>query len=758
MQKLAMGKQGMTAVLAVTVILIGIIFNQLPIQLVSERSLGLSLLFKLRGPLPAPTDVVLVSIDKSTADALDLSIELKTWPRRLHAKLIDNLARAGVAVTVFDIYFKGATRTEDDQALATSIGNAGNVVLFSQLQREVTPLLSSSDTAVTTIEINRDRMVAPFEPIAAEAAALALFPLPKVSLSVSQFWAFYAMDALPTLPAAALELFVLSDPGALFTVLDSLRPQQSGDIQQRFAATKSSSALALSLRSLFRNDPSLIHAVLAQFDKNAKKSHRLEALLNMYLADSRLDLNFYGPPHTITRVPYLDVLNGTEEALTKVRNKVVFVGYSGRFLPEQQDSFYTVFSQNNGLDISGVEIAAMAFSNLLHQQTLHPAPPVLFAIVYGLFITLVGYALAQRASAGVAIACMLLLSAAYFTVSYLLFARYQLWLPWVVPLLVQTPLVLIFTLLWQHKRVQARHDKIHHAFARFIPGTAVEQLGEHGAQLLSRAACAEAVFGVCMATDARQYTRLAESMDAQRLHVFMKRYYEGLFAPVSRHGGYVSDIVGDAMMAIWHAPETEWESPQLREAACQAALDIVAQEHRRLSQGGVVSLKTRIGIHCGEVSIGHIGAGDHYEYRAVGDTVNTASRIENLNKRLGTSILVSSETIENLSMLLSTRLSCSRELGDFQFVGKSTSINIHELLSTQGHCNDSIEAMTELFAKGLCAYRQQSWSVAISKFSELLRIVPDDGPARYYLQRCQDLTTCHPLSGWSGVIVLNEKD
>ena len=125
----------------------------------------------------------------------------------------------------------------------------------------------------------------------------------------------------------------------------------------------------------------------------------------------------------------------------------------------------------------------------------------------------------------------------------------------------------------------------------------------------------------------------------------MNRYYAVLFEPVKRHGGLVQDVVGDSMLAIWATTEPD---ASLRNRACLAALDIAAAVDRFNADSGRLALPTRIGLHSGRLLLGSVGAMDHYEYRAVGDIVNTATRLEGLNKHLGTRMLVSADVLEGL--------------------------------------------------------------------------------------------------------------
>jgi adenylate cyclase len=100
--------------------------------------------------------------------------------------------------------------------------------------------------------------------------------------------------------------------------------------------------------------------------------------------------------------------------------------------------------------------------------------------------------------------------------------------------------------------------------------------------------------------------------------------------------------VGDAMFALWNAPE---DQPDHAERACRAALrmsqellDFDATHHR-------LPLRTRIGLHTGTVSIGNIGSSTRFSYTAIGEAVNMASRLEGLNKQLGTNMLATARSV-----------------------------------------------------------------------------------------------------------------
>ncbi|MEJ2590915.1 MAG: CHASE2 domain-containing protein, partial [Candidatus Thiodiazotropha sp.] len=167
-----------------------------------EEGVGLGLLFQLRGQRPAPPDVAIISINGDTASQLGLGEEIPEWPRSLHARLIERLHQAGVAVIAFDIFFKKPRDEAQDAQLAEAISRAGNVLLVAYLERR--RMLSRGRTLYI------ERLIPPLESLDQAAAGVAPFVLPKVPVRVNRFWTFNGDNALPSLPVLALDL--LADP------------------------------------------------------------------------------------------------------------------------------------------------------------------------------------------------------------------------------------------------------------------------------------------------------------------------------------------------------------------------------------------------------------------------------------------------------------------------------------------------------------------------------------------------------------------
>ena len=147
-----------------------------------------------------------------------------------------------------------------------------------------------------------------------------------------------------------------------------------------------------------------------------------------------------------------------------------------------------------------------------------------------------------------------------------------------------------------------------------------------------------------------------------------------------------------------------------------------------------------------------MGAIDHYEYRAVGDIVNTATRLEGLNKHLGTRTLVSTDVLQGLEGL------ASRELGAFLLAGKSRPIRRPRAHRTGGRHQEDSRDLCAIFAAALAAYRRGAWSEAMRLWREALRAHGgDDGPSQFYLRWCEAHAAEPPRDDWDGVVRMDQK-
>ncbi len=715
-----------------------------------EENRGLEWLFHQRGAITPPQNITIIALDKRSADHLELPNEPAKWPRQLHAELVTKLAEAGAKSITFDMLFKTVREPLQDQAFAEAMAQAKNVILFEFMKKELTNNSAGSETAA----VIRSR-IQPIPPLADAAAALAPFPLPKVPLKVSQFWSF-ASDAgdAATLPTATLQLYTLDAYDDFLVLLQQVAPQQARALpnnKQAVLEQQKLTHLIHQLKRLFSTSPSLLAKLISAAENPANTFQQRELLLAfLRIYDHRHSryLNYYGPPRTVTTIPYFQIIQSDSKPkyrsqLADLKNSMIFIGYSAELQWEQKDGFYSVYSRDDGLDISGVEIAATATANLLQGRTIEPLSPILhftMLLLWGMLIA----TLACRLPALIATVVTLVLGTGYFYFSLYLFSSANLWLPLLIPLLIQAPLILFAGVIWKHLDTLRERHNIHKAFSHYLPPQEIERLTRDGAPLKPGG---ELHYGICLYTDAAQYTQLSEQMAPDALGALMNRYYETIFASIHRHQGIISDVVGDAAMALWPTTHPSFE---LKHAACCAAIDLIEAVDRFNQTQTSHQLPTRLGMHCGEILLGNVGAVGRFEYRATGDVVNTTSRIEGMNKLLGTRLLVSNDVLAGQSDFQ------TRSMGTFVLAGKSHPVALHELIGLRRNASDLQRQLCHQFSEALKLFHAGEWLNAGALFDNI-NTTHEDPASCYYRNLCWEFQRTQPTLPWDGIINIKAK-
>jgi adenylate cyclase len=660
---------GRVLILALAAALIGGLLSVSPWGRFVEERFGLYWLFQLRGPAVAPPEVVLVSIDKASSDEFGVPYDTSRWPRTLHTRLIEGLSNAGAACITFDLHFR-VPRDDEDPGLAKAMRDAGNVALLEFLEKDQP---GSVGQGARQMPVIMQRRLPPTEQIAAVAAGLGPFTLPKIPDQVSRFWLFDDnAGSVASLPVISLLLYATP-------AYQALQAARGGQAE---AHGRGSTLVDLLTETAPDHVVDVLRELLAGHARraDAQGSHALysdilTAVQSALTTSGSRYLNFYGPAQTVTTVSYADALRLLESPQDAVRfaNKAVFVGVSSPVQWQMRDEFRTVYSDpQTGMDLSGSEILASAFANLLHGSSVEPlgfGAMLAILVAWSLIVAIVVGLLRP----GAALLLLAIMSAAYLWLAAALFTDQYLWPPLVVPLAVIGPLLLFAAAFWQNRDARGDLVRIQEAFGRYLPQSTVKRLVAEGYSPLEDR---RSVFGVCLITDAQGYTSVAEKIPSDQLVDLINDYLEVVISEIRRRGGEVSDIKGDSVMAFWASREDDRD---IRASACRALVDIhAAVEHWNLDNRHGVQLPTRIGVHCGAMTLARVGAADHYEQRAVGDIVNTASRLEQLSKQLGTRLLVSADTIDGIDDLV------TRDLGEFTLKGRVAPVRVHEVMGWKG--------------------------------------------------------------------------
>jgi len=149
-------------------------------------------------------------------------------------------------------------------------------------------------------------------------------------------------------------------------------------------------------------------------------------------------------------------------------------------------------------------------------------------------------------------------------------------------------------------------------------------------------------------SDIRGFTRRGEAMQPERLVAMLNRYFSAMSEVVHKHHGTVDKFIGDGLMAFFGAPEPLERPERNALDAAEEMIARLAEVNAELARQGEEPLKIGIGLHSGEIVVGHIGSRERHNYTAIGDVVNVASRLEGLSKTAGHVIICSRAVAEAL--------------------------------------------------------------------------------------------------------------
>jgi adenylate cyclase len=393
--------------------------------------------------------------------------------------------------------------------------------------------------------------------------------------------------------------------------------------------------------------------------------------------------------------------------------------------------------------IPGVYVHAAAIANLLHGNGWVPVSwPLRWALLLTLAaatsVTVMGLPVLWARAARVAIITV------WTAACVFAFA----WLTLVLPLLNGLGTVAAAygaSLTYRFNVMDRSRRRIAKAFALYLPPSEVDRMVAGGAmpKLGGEARTVSILF-----TDLASFARVSEYLDPAQLAAALNTYFAAVTEIVERHHGFVDKFIGDAVVAIFGAPI---EDPDHALDAVRAAIAIraaSADAARELARSGGRSPATRIGVNTGPVVIGNIGSPRRFNYTAMGDAVNLASRLEGVNKRYGTLVLVSDATAQACGEAI-----VFREVDTVAVKGRERPVALFEPLGLAGELALDALARREVFAKALRLWRLGSFAAAARAFETLA----DGDPAAAHFAVLARELAADPPADWRGVSILTDK-
>lgn len=461
------------------------------------------------------------------------------------------------------------------------------------------------------------------------------------------------------------------------------------------------------------------------------------------LGEERL-MRFVGPDHAIPYVSFAQVLQEDPDKLKELfGNALVLVGRETQAAADvgaaQVDVFATPFTTSTGRFTPGVELHATLIDNAINRNSLQQAPTWARAIVL-LLVSLWCALLPLRFRPLWSAASGLTACAAVAGGSWLLFVQGNVWLPVFSAFTLAASSYLLHGIV-AYTRELRQKARIRAAFSLFVPAAVADAMAQQTGALEPGGVEKDLT---ALFTDLADFTTTSEQLRPAQVARLLNLYFDTMTDIVFRHGGTVQGYIGDALMAFWGAPV---EDPDHARKAVEAAHAMVAAEstiNSRLIAEGLPPVHTRIGINSGVAVVGNIGSKVRFNYTALGDTINLAARLEGLNKRYGTSVLLSEQTLAR-----QPGTAGFRRIEKVRVKGRSAPVEVATLCDAP----DLIAASNE----ALALYHQRNWEASDARWLALLQSHPDDPVAQYYRRRIAQWQQQPPPDDWDGTESIHEK-
>jgi adenylate cyclase len=388
---------------------------------------------------------------------------------------------------------------------------------------------------------------------------------------------------------------------------------------------------------------------------------RNEPIALLQLSEAQWRIDFAGAPGTFTSFPSGVLVQMARsgvrpEADNPFNGKIVLVGAT---FAESRDFYPTPV----GL-MAGVEIHANMVHTLLSRRALLPPHWALnLSVLIGTCVLVALLSIWLR-PVWVALASLALV-AGFVLISYEAYTSGGYWLDFVAPLVGMMAYL-------QGSRVLARRQ-LRAAFGQYVSPQVMELVLRRGTGLGGEVR----TISVLM-SDVRGFTTISERLSPALITETMNEYFTAMVDVILSRGGMVSDFIGDGILALYGAPT---DDPDPAWHAVLTALDMqgaLQRLNQRWQKSDRPPLAMGVAVHTGEVFAGNVGSPRRKKYTVMGDTVNTVSRIEGLNRELSTSILISGATLALVKDQVVVQ-----DRGAFTVKGRTQPVELFELLGVR---------------------------------------------------------------------------
>ena len=431
------------------------------------------------------------------------------------------------------------------------------------------------------------------------------------------------------------------------------------------------------------------------------------ALLTMAAVGAKTDRNgrmwpYFSKSDASKYVSAKDVLSGSVDP-AKMRGKIALIGTSAAGLLDIK----TVPTERF---IPGVEIHAQLIESVLTQQFLtRPAYADVAEMALALIAGLIMIVLVPSLGAKWSLLFFAVVSISAGATSWFLFSEEKVLIDAAFGI---TAILIIYGTLTYlgYSSEEAQRRQTRDAFSKYLSPAMVESVVEDPSLLTLGGSKREMTLLFC---DVRGFTSISELFDAEGLTVLINKLLTPLTDIILERNGTIDKYMGDCIMAFWNAPLDDIKHA---EDGCRSALAMVqamAPLNARLEQEAKeegrkhLDLKVGLGLNSGEAVVGNMGTSQRMDYSVLGDTVNTAARLEGQSKTYGVDIVIGPNTYEQVQEFATI------ELDLIQVKGKTVGLQIYALLGDEEIAKDpAFISIKNTVSEMISVYRSQDWDGA----------------------------------------------
>jgi len=450
--------------------------------------------------------------------------------------------------------------------------------------------------------------------------------------------------------------------------------------------------------------------------------------IDIPIEDNRLNVNYFADPFGQDQVSFKDIYYDKFDP-KDIEGKIAIIGLT-YFYDGPHDAALT--PKDRRFPMPGVEIHANQIQTILEEKFLTNQSE------FGQLATVASIAIALTIAlnyVGILLSIIIAIAAifAYILAAHISY-RQGLIINMVYPFMA---ILLSYLGSWIYKYFIADKGKrdITSAFGHYVSDKLVEQISKNPDMVKLGG---EKRLITVFFSDIKDSTAHSENTEIGAWVSQINEYFTVMEQVIKKYDGTIDKYEGDAIMGFWNAPISQENHVVLAYGAALEMRAMLVKLNEKWVKEGRPEIEFRIGINTGEAIVGNFGSKNRFDYTAMGDTVNTASRLESsANKTYGTGIVVAGGEAEGF---------ITRELDTVLLPGKSEPVKIYELICRAEEETGGIRGMCNAYETGLEAYRKGDFAAAIKSFGA----IQNDSASKIMLERCERLQKREQVSGVQG--------